>query len=187
MTAEDAERFGFGSRLGLDLTWTLRFRSVQPTELLVTGGDLRDWAQAAGLPVGGVPNDVELEAARELREAIYRAARCVIDGRRMSGTDLAVINDAAAVPVPVPRLLASGEAVLVGGEGSIAPALATVARDAIAVLGSPSGRLRLCADELCSLVFFDESRPGQRRWCSTARCGNRANTKAYRTRRAMPR
>lgn len=185
MTTADEDRFG--SRLGLDLTWTLRFRSVEPTELLVTGDDLRDWAEAAGLPVEGTPTDVELEAARNLREAIYRAARSVIDGRTIVRGDRKVINDAAAEPVPAPQLGASGEVVLVASGDGFAPVLAMVARDAIDVLASDDGRLRLCADAMCSLVFYDESRPGRRRWCSTARCGNRANTKAYRARKAMPR
>lgn len=186
MSVVDGARFGFGSRPGLDLTWTLRFRSVQPTELLATGDDLRDWLLTAGLPVGGVPTDTELEAARILREAVYRAARCVIDGRPIARGDRKVINEAAAEPVPAPQLSGDGEVVLVADGDSFASVLAIVARDAIEVLAAGDGRLRLCADALCSLVFYDESRPGQRRWCATARCGNRANTRAYRARKGMP-
>ena len=183
MTAAHDARFGFGSRPGLDLTWTLRFRSVQPRELLNTGDDLRDWLLTAGLPVGGVPTDAELEAAHSLREAVYRAARRVIDGRPIARGDRKVINEAAAEPVPATQLSGDGEVVLVADGDSFASVLAMVARDAIEVLGAGDGRLRLCADEVCSLVFYDESRPGQRRWCATARCGNRANTKAYRARK----
>ena len=177
----------FGSRVGLDLTWTLRFRAVAPTELLVTVDDLRDWAQAAGLPVRRIPTAGELAATRNLREAIYRAACSVIDGHPIATADRKVINDAAVVPAPAPQLGAAGEVALVAPGDSFAPVLALVARDAIEVLASRDGRLRVCADELCSLVFYDESRPGQRRWCATARCGNRANTRAYRARRGAPR
>jgi predicted RNA-binding Zn ribbon-like protein len=177
-----AGRFAFGSRLGIDLTWTIRFRSVQPVELLVTGHDLRDWAGDAGLPAAGLPSDSELVDARVLREAIYRAARSVIDGHAITTVDRKVINHAATTAVPVPRLTASGTSELVAPADTFTPILAMVARDAIDVLSRGDGRLRLCADERCSLVFYDESRPGQRRWCATARCGNRANTKAYRAR-----
>lgn len=183
MTDAAGERFGFGSRVGLDLTWTVRFRAVDPTELLATVDDLSDWAQAAGLPVTTRPTEDELEATRNLREAIYRAARSVIDGRPVATADRKVINDAAAAPVPAPQLGTGGEVTLVATEGSFMPVLAMVARDAIDVLGNGDGRLRLCADEFCSLVFHDGSRPGQRRWCATARCGNRANTRAYRARK----
>ena len=92
-------------------------------------------------------------------------------------------GEAAAEPVPATQLSGDGEVVLVADGDSFASVLAMVARDAIEVLGAGDGRLRLCADEVCSLVFYDESRPGQRRWCATARCGNRANTKAYRARK----
>jgi len=175
-------RFAFGSRLGIDLTWTLRFRSVHPVELLVTGQDLRDWAVDAGLPAAALPSDSELAGARALREAIYRAARSVIDGHAITAADRKVINHAATAAVPVPRLTAGGTSELVAPTDSFTPILAMVARDAIDVLSRGDGRLRPCADERCSLVFYDESRPGQRRWCATARCGNRANTKAYRAR-----
>lgn len=175
-------RFAFGSRLGIDLTWTLRFRSVHPVELLVTGQDLRDWAGDAGLPAAVLPGDSELADARALREAIYRAARSVIDGHAITDVDRSVINHAATPAVPVPRLTARGTSELDAPIDTFAPILAVVARDAVDVLSRGDGRLRLCADERCSLVFYDESRPGQRRWCATARCGNRANTKAYRAR-----
>jgi predicted RNA-binding Zn ribbon-like protein len=40
--------FRFGGRLALDLTWTVRFRFVAPTELLVEPEDLDGWLIAAG-------------------------------------------------------------------------------------------------------------------------------------------
>ncbi|MDP2955367.1 MAG: CGNR zinc finger domain-containing protein [Longimicrobiales bacterium] len=47
------------------------------------------------------------------------------------------------------------------------------------------GRLRQCAAEGCGLWFYDSSRNGRRRWCSMARCGNRAKVAAhYRRHRA---
>jgi predicted RNA-binding Zn ribbon-like protein len=43
-------------------------------------------------------------------------------------------------------------------------------------------RLKMCASEDCRWVYFDHSKPATRRWCSSALCGNRAKTRAYRTR-----
>jgi predicted RNA-binding Zn ribbon-like protein len=43
-------------------------------------------------------------------------------------------------------------------------------------------RLKMCASEECRWVFFDRSKPGNRRWCSTALCGNRHKTRNYRQR-----
>jgi predicted RNA-binding Zn ribbon-like protein len=64
-------------------------------------------------------------------------------------------------------------------------ALASLARDAIDLLGGPHAtRVRECAAEDCALLFVDASRPGRRRWCSMEGCGNRAKTTSYRRRRA---
>jgi predicted RNA-binding Zn ribbon-like protein len=40
-------------------------------------------------------------------------------------------------------------------------------------------RLRQCAAAGCGLWFYDASRNGRRRWCSMARCGNRAKVAAH--------
>ena len=62
--------------------------------------------------------------------------------------------------------------------------LAAVARDAVDVLSREDPRrLRECAAHDCSRVFLDRSRPGMRRWCDSAGCGNRDKTSAYRRRR----
>jgi predicted RNA-binding Zn ribbon-like protein len=44
-------------------------------------------------------------------------------------------------------------------------------------------RLKMCASEECRWVFFDRSKPANRRWCNSALCGNRQKTRAYRERR----
>ncbi|MBA3584454.1 MAG: CGNR zinc finger domain-containing protein, partial [Gemmatimonadetes bacterium] len=44
--------------------------------------------------------------------------------------------------------------------------------------------VRQCESRDCALLFFDDSRPGKRRWCSPGRCGDRARARAYRARKA---
>lgn len=44
-------------------------------------------------------------------------------------------------------------------------------------------RMKVCASGECNWIFYDRSRPGTRRWCSSALCGNRQKTRAYRQRR----
>jgi predicted RNA-binding Zn ribbon-like protein len=175
--------FEFGGRLSLDFTWTMRFRAVYPTELLATPERLSEWVQAAGLPHGSA-DDIALWAALQLREAIYRAAINTIDREKLRGADRTVINRWAAEPTVAACLRADGTKHLVANHGDeIAAALATVARDAIDVLAAADGRLRRCEGARCALLFHDSSRPGTRRWCITERCGNKVNTKAYRSRR----
>jgi predicted RNA-binding Zn ribbon-like protein len=40
-------------------------------------------------------------------------------------------------------------------------------------------RLKMCNSHECHWIFFDRSKPGNRRWCSSSRCGNRQKTRDY--------
>jgi len=178
--------FQFGGRLSLDLTWTLRYRAIAPTELLRSPEDLRTWCSLAVAPVEAPVGPTELRAAVELREAIHGAATAVIDGVRIPATDRATINDWASRPSAFRSLDRQDRAAVRLRPGApVESALAVVAADAVDVLGTADGRLRRCEGPGCSLLFHDSSRPGSRRWCSTARCGNRVNTVAYRRRRVV--
>lgn len=181
----DRTRPGFpvSGRLSLDLTWTLRYRSVWPTELLTSPDDLGAWLRASGLPAPVAPTARHLTRFRALREAIYRSAGAVVEGHALDATDRELINRCAATPTPAPELDADGSHRLVTPLGRETPAaLSLIARDAIDLLTTHDGRLRRCEGPLCSLLFHDTSRPGNRRWCTTTSCGNKVNTKAYRTR-----
>jgi len=43
----------------------------------------------------------------------------------------------------------------------------------------------LCGADNCALIYLDTSRPGNRRWCSMERCGNRAKVRGHRSRSAI--
>ncbi len=43
-------------------------------------------------------------------------------------------------------------------------------------------RIRVCANDTCRWLFYDESRSGRRRWCDMATCGNRAKARRHRAR-----
>jgi predicted RNA-binding Zn ribbon-like protein len=183
MTDGPMTEFQFGGRLSLDLTWTLRYRAVWPTELLGSPDNLRVWLDAVGLPAPATPTERDLADTTALREAICRAATALIDGRAIAADDRDVINHWATQPPPSPRLEIDGTRRLVTEDDrELRAALSAVARDAIELLTTHDDRLRRCEGPLCSLLFHDNSRPGTRRWCSTSVCGNKVNTKAYRTR-----
>lgn len=180
--AEDSLR---SSRLSIDLTWTLRFRNVNPTELLITPSDLRSWISSHGLKTSGHRGENDLEQFKELREAIFGALSKAVDDQLPSKSQRRVINDYAALYAYVPELASNGSISLKYDGSGVDAALSTVARDAIELLGLRDGRLRRCEGPECALIFYDESRPGTRRWCDTSRCGNRVNTHSYRRRRAI--
>jgi predicted RNA-binding Zn ribbon-like protein len=144
---------------------------------------LRVWLDAVGLPAPATATERDLADTRALREATYRAATALIDGRAIAADDRDLINHWAAQPPPSSRLEIDGTRRLVTDDDrELRAALSAVARDAIELLAADDDRLRRCEGPLCSLVFHDNSRPGTRRWCSTTGCGNKVNTKAYRTR-----
>jgi predicted RNA-binding Zn ribbon-like protein len=178
-------RFHFLSgRRCLDLVATVGERWRRSFERLRTPSDLARWLHEAGLvdrPPRVTPR--QLQAARELREAIFRAALAAMAGRAPGPRDAAVLNAWAARPPRSPRL--EGGRVRWGARRAVEAALAEVARDAVDLVGGPlARRIRACAGEECSLLFVDTSRPGRRRWCSMARCGNRTKVRAYRARTA---
>ena len=60
---------------------------------------------------------------------------------------------------------------------------ATLARDVIDLVATGDvDRVRECGADDCSVLFYDSSRPGTRRWCSMAGCGNRNKAAAHRRR-----
>jgi predicted RNA-binding Zn ribbon-like protein len=118
--------------------------------------------------------------ARRLRWATWHAIQAVLTDTLPHERDRAVIDELAARPPLVPQLF--GETWV---EPTASQALSTIARDAITLLRDPflRSRLRTCESEDCGVPFVDVSRPGQRRWCEDARCGDRNRQKKHRARK----
>jgi predicted RNA-binding Zn ribbon-like protein len=92
------------------------------------------------------------------------------------------VNEIARRPDVAPQLRPDRSLGFVG-QPPTRRALSTLARDAITLLATCNPeRLRECASANCSRLYIDRSRPGNRVWCSSTGCGNRARTKAYRRR-----
>ena len=172
------------SRLSIDLTWTLRYRNVSPTELLLTPRDLRSWTSCHDLQTSGQLHGEDLERFKELREAIFGALTRAVYDQPPSTSQRKVINENAARSAYTPALASNSSITLKHDGSGVDAALSAIARDAIELLALRDGRLRRCEGSGCALIFYDESRPGTRRWCDTSRCGNRVNTHSYRQRRA---
>ncbi|MDY7103018.1 MAG: CGNR zinc finger domain-containing protein [Actinomycetota bacterium] len=154
-------------------------------EKLFAPADLARWISACSLVTDEVTpadvrvGDVDLDAVRELREAIWRGANDLVDGAQLPAGVEACLNRFAAGPTVVPRLVGGGRATSTPVDA--AAVLSALARDAIELFTGPQvGRLRRCDADDCNLLFVDTSRPGRRRWCAMARCGNRAKVRAHR-------
>lgn len=173
-------------RLCLDLTRTVRRRGSEASEGLDSAGALVRWCRVAGVGVRLVSSDVtvaQVNVARELREAIYNAVEARVLGKTPRKCDITLLNHCAGAPEPVPHLNRAGDAIAWKAESALNAVLSLVARDAIDLLGSSSiRRVRECADENCTSLFLDTSRPGLRRWCSAMPCANRHKIRAHRAR-----
>ncbi len=150
--------------------------------------DLREWFAQGPLRLDdvGVDED-ELRAAGDLREAIQRLAFALLAQQPLAREHVAVLNAFAAAPPIVRALDAQTQTLSITTPVSVEALLSELARDAVALAADPQarGRVRQCQSPDCQLLFFDDSRPGKRRWCSAGRCGDRARARAYRARRAV--
>ena len=104
----------------------------------------------------------------------------VYKGCRSNKSALLTLNAVAAGHPPFVSLSEDGIATTFG---SVRQLLTGLALEAIGLIGSEqSSRLRQCEAESCAVLFLDESRTGERRWCSMANCGNRAKVRSFRQR-----
>lgn len=176
-------RFRSG-RLCLDFIATVGDREHMAFDRWRDEGDFGRWCVEAGLLASPVDlKGNEFDAARRLREALYRLMTAALACLSPDAADLHLVNDAALKPALAPQLTAIGQAHAWISDSPFDAVLATVSRDAIDLLsGNAMARMRKCADGHCSILFLDTSRPGKRRWCSMDGCGNKVKKAAYRKR-----
>jgi predicted RNA-binding Zn ribbon-like protein len=131
--------------------------------------------------------DRDLADALHLRAALTGLYLAAASGDPLPADDIDTVNLFAATP-DIPPALSGGRRQAGAGRVRVGQVLSTLARDGIEVMGAlDEGRVRTCDDETCRMVFHDESRTNNRRWCSMERCGNRAKVRAHRERAAMRR
>ncbi|WP_069465030.1 ABATE domain-containing protein, partial [Actinacidiphila rubida] len=137
-----AARFREGAgRLCLDFVRTLRYRGTPAQkEELVDPEALAEWVRQFGTDDGRPvpsPDDAQVREARALREAVYALLTAALEGDVVGPAARTRLNRAAAAPVPVPRLTASG-AVTRTSDAPVAAALSLVARDVLDLATSPA-------------------------------------------------
>ena len=157
---------------------------MQPSDEIETASALGAWLVNHKLAKPGVAvRQEQLERAHALRGGIRALLEQDTAARR---TDRSAIADFNAIAETFPLVVQLG--------GPEAAALSTARDDALSGLsvvvaqlydGVRNGtldRLKTCDAAECRRVFYDRSKPGTRRWCQSAMCGNRMKTRAYRER-----
>jgi predicted RNA-binding Zn ribbon-like protein len=171
-------------RVSLSFVGTLGDRGSVPFERLRVPADLGAWLVSAELESSIVPvAPAALRRAIRLREAIARVVASVHAGEVPAAQDVASIN-AAARNVATVALDPLTLRAVTASRDRVGAALGTIARDAIELLAHEEERrrLRTCGLASCASLFLTPSGRRERRWCSMARCGNRAKVAAFRTR-----
>jgi predicted RNA-binding Zn ribbon-like protein len=131
-----------------------------------------------------------MEAARGLREAIYRAFSAALDHRHAGTEDLALIRDIMIEGWKHKRLVPIGRRYLwlmKLEEGiKLESVLWPIAHSATDLLTSDRlKRVRMCEAKTCAWLFVDESRNHSRRWCDMKVCGNREKARRHYQREHM--
>ena len=162
--------------------------TATPTEDLRGIDDLLRWAETTErLPPAMVqhfaarwhdePGAIFSEAIA-LRETIFRCFAATASQRAPAEPDIASLNAALTRAPPRQRVCRGGWDVGApepSASALLAPALWSAAD---LLVGNQLARVRQCANPECSWLFLDNSKSGNRRWCSMSACGNRA--KAHR-------
>ncbi len=185
--SRDGGRWWFDSgALCLDFAYTGAMGNDFACERLHEPADLASWLVVRFDRVDENVTGRDLADARALRGAIAAAATALSKGAEPVADDIDTINLYAATP-NIPPAIPGGNRQAGRRAVPTGQALSTLARDAVALFSEHGhGRLRECSADDCSLVFYDESRSNNRRWCSMQRCGNRSKVRAHRDRAARP-
>lgn len=168
-----------GEPLAVDLVNTRVAGEGPHTDLLDTPQALESWlaAQAPRVAWAGVVRPADLAAVRQLRDGVAALVEARREGHAANPAAIGTVNRAVA-GAPAHRVLSwppgqPPRAAAVRRGTPIAGLLATVAESAVTLLAGPDAeRLRTCEHPDCVLVFVAAN--SRRRWCSAARCGNRA-------------
>ncbi|MFE6331965.1 CGNR zinc finger domain-containing protein [Streptomyces sp. NPDC057798] len=178
-----------GEPLALDLVNTRANTPDGPVDLLADVTQLRSWLvlQADRLPEPEPEpdttaySDADLAAVHAVREHIAVAVNAARQGERPPTAVLDGLNTALSAAPAVPRVGWGGTAVTLTSRRTGTPGTrlaALLAEDAAALLADPAVlTVRPCEAEDCVMLFLP-AHP-RRRWCSAARCGNRARVARY--------
>jgi predicted RNA-binding Zn ribbon-like protein len=140
------------------------------------------WLSARYPGLEGEPTEREFVDAHALQQALGRLVSAAGTGESGAAEDIDIVNLFAATP-DIPPSLAGGSRQAGRSRARVGQALSAITREAIEIFsGEDRDRIRACAAADCDLVFYDESRSNNRRWCSMQRCGNRAKVRAHRER-----
>jgi predicted RNA-binding Zn ribbon-like protein len=153
-------------------------------DALATPAQLETWLRERNLLAPTQRLDAgDHRQALALRDAL-RSFLALTPRERVGDAAVAASLNAAAAEYPLTVQIGAGEGIVLrpsshhpaSGLGHVVAALQRLAG------GGRLDRVKMCDSDECGWIFYDRSKPGNRRWCSSALCGNREKTRTYRSR-----
>jgi predicted RNA-binding Zn ribbon-like protein len=151
-----------------------------PTDALASRAEAQAWMRAHDLLMPRhLLSKEEYRKALALRQAL-RAFIEVAPAERSQTSDIGKGLEKAAAGFPL-LLTTAQNGLALGSKGAnqLGRVLAELNRLAET---AQLGRLKMCESPECHWIFFDRSKPANRRWCSSDLCGNRQKVRTYRER-----
>ncbi len=129
---------------------------------------------------------LDLNRLVELRTLLRRMVEDIAGGGQPSDEDIAALNTVLSAE-PVRRRLVRQEdnyqVELVPPTFNQHTLLGKIAASLAELLALHNWRrVKVCANDDCRWVFYDETRGNTRRWCSDLTCGNRDKVRRFRAR-----
>jgi len=151
-----------------------------PSDALASRAEAQAWMRAHDLlrPYHLLSKDAHRRALA-LRQAL-RTFLEAAPAERSQNSDLGKGLETAAAAFPLVLTTAqNGLAFGPKGANQLGRVLAELNRLAET---AQLDRLKMCGSSECRWIFFDRTKPANRRWCSSDRCGNRQKVRTYRER-----
>ncbi len=159
-----------------------RVRGIQraPSDALASRAEAQAWMRAHDLlmPRHSLSEE-DYRRALALRQAL-RAFIEAAPAKRSKNRDIGESLETAAAAFPL-LLTTARHGLALGPKGAnrLGQVLAELNH---LVETAQLDRLKMCESPECHWVFFDRTKPANRRWCSSELCGNRIKVRAFRER-----
>jgi len=164
-----------GGRPSIDFVNTLRRKRIAPVDTIDGVEALHKWLITSGILKSSTDREPVVAAAIALRHSLDHLFE-----QRLEFEDISRINTWAALR-PTEALTADLKIIDSVPTVSMKNALGFIAYDAMLIVKEGLlNRVRECGSHDCGLKFLDQSRGGNRQWCSMRRCGNRAKVSRHR-------
>jgi len=151
-----------------------------PSDALASRAEAQAWMRAHDLLMPRhLLSKEEYRGALALRQAL-RAFIEAAPAKRSKNRDIGEGLETAAAAFPL-LLTTAQHGLALGPKGAnrLSQVLAELNH---LVETAQLDRLKMCESPECHWVFFDRTKPANRRWCSSDRCGNRVKVRAFRER-----